>query len=98
MSVRKSKLRAVRPDEKPDLTLTESLEDAIASGDDIRILLAQRRSMVAALPELKGPALAALHRQIMLASKEIAALRAKASGEVVPGVEVDDEDFDIEAI
>ena len=98
MSVRKSGLRAVGRDEKPDVSLTESLDEAILSGDDIRILLAQRRSMVAALPDLKGPALAALHRQIMLASKEIAALKAKASGEMVPGVEVDDEEFDADAI
>lgn len=48
-----------------------SLKQAIESGSYLEILLAQRRDIVAALSEAKGPAAAALHRQLSLLSQEI---------------------------
>lgn len=96
MSVRKSPLRVVEPGEAPVPVL--SLEEAIETGDHLTILLAQRREMVAALKDTKGPALAALHRQISLTSKEIAAMQSRDSDEAEGGANVEDEEFDAEDI
>ena len=63
-------LRAVEPGESapaPILTLSEAVE----SGDYLAILRAQRRDIVRSLPDEKGPAKAALHRQLSMISKEI---------------------------
>ncbi|NUP32102.1 MAG: hypothetical protein HOU01_10335 [Streptomycetaceae bacterium] len=74
-----------------------TLEQAIESGDYAEILRAQRRQITAALPNEKGPALAALHRQLSILSKEIAALEAEAKQEADEDAEVADEPFDAEA-
>ena len=74
---RKAPLRAVKPDEKP--AKPKSLLEAIEAGDYREILLAQRREIAASLPEEKGPAKAALHRQLALISKEIETLDAAAT-------------------
>lgn len=53
------------------------------------------------LPEEKGPAKAALHRQLALISKEIQALEAKAAQgarEDAEGADVDDEAWDSAAL
>ena len=91
-------LRAVAPGEVPEPPVVLSLEQAIKSGSYVQILIAQRVEMVAALPETKGPALAALHRQISLTSKEIEALLSRDSDESEGGANVEDGDFDAEAI
>lgn len=95
--VQKPVLRVVEADDTPDrhdVVENESLDEAIASSDPMRILLAQRRSMVASLPSLKGAPLAAMHRQIMIATEKIEALKAQAHGEPTPGVEAEDDTFD----
>lgn len=97
-NVRKSVLRAVSPDETPEPVKILSLDEAIASGDYLQILLAQRRAMADALPNEKGPALAALHRQLSIISKEIAALQSRDSDEAEGGANVEDGEFDAEAI
>lgn len=75
-----------------------SLADAIESGDYLQILLAQRREIAADLPDEKGPAKAALHRQLSLLSKEIEALQMKDAEDTEGGVDVEDEEFDPEAV
>ena len=54
----------------------KTLVEAIEAGDYREILLAQRREIAASLPDERGPAKAALHRQLALISKEIEALDA----------------------
>ena len=89
-------LRAVGADEKRKRPLT--LDEAIELGDYLEISLAQRRDMAASLPNLNGPALAAMHRQLSLISKEIALLQVKDAEDTEGGADVDDEVFDAEAI
>jgi len=69
--VAKSHVRAVSAEDEPaDMTLAEAIE----SGSYVEILRAQRRDIVECLPDERGPARAALHRQLALISKEIQAL------------------------
>lgn len=94
-------LRAVTdadiPPAEPKTPMT--LDQAIESGNYLEILLAQRREIVTSLPEEKGPAKAALHRQLSLISKEIQALEASAKQEAIEnGGPVEDEAWDAEAI
>lgn len=98
MAVRKSPVRALRSDEVPDPPKILTLDEAIASGTYLEILLAQRRSMAASLPEEKGPALAALHRQLSIISKEIEVLTSRVSDESEGGADVEDGRFDAKAI
>ena len=95
----KSPLRAVKHDETPPprpkiLTLAEAIE----SGVYIDILRAQRRDIAESLPEEKGPAKAALHRQLSLISKEIEGLEAQAQEEADDAELGGDEEWDAEAI
>lgn len=74
------KLRAVSPDEaqiEKSLTLAEAVE----TGDYRKILAAQRLDIVRSLPDERGPAKAALHRQLSLISKELEALELRAKQE-----------------
>lgn len=98
MAVRKSALRAVAPDEVPEPPKILTLDEAIASGDYLQILLAQRRDMAASLPNEKGPALAALHRQLSIISKEIEVLTSRESDEAEGGADVEDGKFDAAVI
>lgn len=98
-------LRAVADDEKappkPRRKKPMTLNQAIESGDYLEILQAQRRDIVTSLPEEKGPAKAALHRQLALISKEIQALEAKkaqADKEDAEGVAIEDEAWNAEAL
>jgi hypothetical protein len=95
---RTSKLRAVAPDEKPEPVPVLSLSDAIESGDYLQILLAQRREIAESLPDEKGPAKAALHRQLSLISKEIEALMSRDADDAEGGANVEDGEFDAAAI
>lgn len=97
MTVRKAALRAVSADEAPPAAKL-TLPEAIESGSYVEILLAQRRAMVAELPETKGPALAALHRQLSMISKEIEALLSRESDEAEGGADVEDGKFDAAAV
>lgn len=103
MPPRKTPLRAVAPDEKPEKPEKPkplSLVEAVDGDDYLAILIAQRREMVRDVRDEKGPAKAALHRQIALHSKEIAALQAAAAEEAAEDAEgaTNDEDFDASAI
>lgn len=94
---KKPPLRALDANEappRPPLTLNEAIE----LGSYLEILRAQRREVVDALPSEKGPALAALHRQLSLLSKEIASLELKDADDTEGGADVDDEEFDAAAI
>lgn len=92
---RKAALRVVEPGEAPPRKLT--LAEAIETGDYMAILVAQRAEIVESIPDEKGPAKAALHRQLSLISKEIESLKVKESENVEFGAEEAD-DFDAAAI
>ncbi|MFJ6427522.1 hypothetical protein [Microbacterium maritypicum] len=64
----------------------------------MQILLAQRREIANDLPDEKGPAKAALHRQLSLLSKEIEALQRGGEEDAEGGANVEDGEFDAAAI
>jgi hypothetical protein len=76
----------------------KTLAEAVDDGTYLEILVAQRREMIRDVREVNGPAKAALHRQIALVSKEIAALQAEAAQEATEDAEVADEALDTEAL
>lgn len=76
----------------------KTLAEAVEGGTYLEILVAQRREMIRDVREVSGPAKAALHRQIALTSKEIAALEEAAAQEAAEDAEVPDEAFDAEAL
>jgi hypothetical protein len=98
MATQGRKLRVVAPDETPTPPQILSLAEAIELGDYLQILLAQRREIVTSLPDERGPAKAALHRQLSLISKEIEALVSRDSDEAEGGANVEDGEFDAAAI
>ena len=98
MAVRKSPLRAVAPDEAPEKPKLLTLAEAVEGGDYLQILLAQRREIASSIPDEKGPAKAALHRQLSIVSKEIEGLEARAEEEAEDAEVVGDEEWDEEAI
>ena len=77
MAAVKRHVRAVSPDERKPLKVL-TLMEAVESGDYLQILLAQRRDIVAALPDERSQARAALHRQLREISKEIESLELAA--------------------
>lgn len=95
----KANLRvATAADVKPSKPKT--LKEAAEGEDYLEILLAQRREMIRDVAEVQGPAKAALHRQIAIASKEIAALQEAAREEAAEDAEgaTEDEPFSSEAL
>lgn len=95
----KPPLRAVKPGETPPEPLKiMTLAQAIECGDYLEILRAQRRDIADSLPEEKGPAKAALHRQLSLISKEIEGIEARAEEEADDAEFEADETWDEEAI
>lgn len=101
MSRKESKIRLVGDGERPcEAEKPMTLAQAIETGDYLTILRAQRREIATSIPEEKGPAKAALHRQLALVSKEIEQLEAKrreADAEEA-GAAIPDEKWDAEAI
>lgn len=92
-------LRAVKATDKPPTPKPLTLEQAVETGDYLKILVAQRREIAQAIPEEKGPAKAALHRQLSIIAKEIEAMEDKAKQEAIEnGDPVEDEAWDSEAI
>ncbi|GJJ22293.1 hypothetical protein [Mycolicibacterium mageritense] len=108
MTSKRGHIRAVAPGENveappnaadPSKPKAMSLDEAIQSGDYLEILRAQRRDIVKSLPDERGPAKAALHRQLALISKEIQALEARAKQEAAEDGDAGaDEAWDEEAI
>lgn len=94
----KAPLRVVKPDETPAPPKVLSLAEAVEAGDYLEILRAQRREIAASIPEEKGPAKAALHRQLTLIAKEIESLEARAEEEADDAEFDGDETWDAEAI
>lgn len=92
----KRSLRVATPDDKP--VKPKTLAEAVEAGDYLEILKAQRRQMVADVSNMTGPALAALHRQISLCSREIASIEANAEDEERDADEVEDGDFDAASV
>lgn len=93
-----SRMRVVDPDERPEKKPPLTLLEAIESGDYLQILLAQRRDIVSSLPNEKGPAKAALHRQLSMVSKEIEGLEIAAAGEKSVVAKTDDDAWDSSVI
>jgi len=93
-------LRAVKAtDAPPPAPKPLTLEQAVETGDYLQILVAQRREIAQAIPEEKGPAKAALHRQLSIIAKEIEAMEDKAKKEAIEhGDPTEDESWDSEAI
>lgn len=72
-------VRVVSPDERK--AKPKTLAEAVEGGNYLEILLAQRREIVSSLPEEKGPAKAALHRQLAVISKEIETIEIAAAAD-----------------
>lgn len=89
-------VRMVAPDEKPPKPM--SLSEAIVSGDYLQILYAQRRDIADSLPDEKGPAKAALHRQLSIISLEIKTLELAVAGDKSVVATTDDDAWDQSAI
>src|SRR5690606_18512200 len=98
MTVRKSALRAVSPADVPVPQKVSTLAEAIEAGDYLEILLAQRREIASSLPDEKGPAKAALHRQLSMISKEIEQLQSRDADEGEGGANVGYGKFDAAAV
>jgi hypothetical protein len=89
------RLRVVGADEVPaGKRRLKSLAQAVASGSYLEILQAQRQDIVRSLPDEKGPAKAALHRQLRDISKEIEHLELGAFSEASVIASTPDEKFD----
>ncbi len=95
-----SKLRAVAPDEKPEVSGDRglSLAEAITLGDRLQIEYAQRRDIAVKLDAATGPAAAALHRQLSLTNDKIDALESRQRTEDDPVAKVEDGKFNAAAI
>lgn len=93
-------LRAVSPSDAPSVSAKPlTLEQAVETGDYLKILVAQRREIAQAIPDEKGPAKAALHRQLSIIAKEIELMEDKAKQEAIEnGDPAEDEAWDSEAI
>lgn len=95
----KRTLRAVSKDETPPPPpAPKTLLEAVQSGTYLEILEAQRRQMVEDVEDERGPARAALHRQIALHSKEIAALQVEVAQEAAEDAQTADAAFDASAV
>src|SRR3954468_8745232 len=98
MSARPGHVRVVSPNEVAPPVKLLSLTEAIAGGDYLQILLAQRRDIAGSLPDERGPAKAALHRQLSVISKEIETLELAADSDGSVVANTDDDDWDQSAI
>lgn len=99
MAARKAKLSVVKPGDptpEPDKVLT--LAEAVETGDLRKILVAQRREIAQSIPDEKGPAKAALHRQLLLIAKELEVMDRRAKEEADEDGVTPDEEWDAEAL
>lgn len=100
MATKRAPLRAVKAGEKPVAKPIKSLEDAIERGTYLDQLVWQRKAAVGALPNLAGPALAAMHRQIAALGREIETIKASATEgtDIGDAIETPDAKFDADAL
>src|SRR5881409_2652589 len=99
MAAKKAPLSVVKPGEAPVRPAKpKTLAEAVEGGVYLEILVAQRREIAQALPAEKGPAKAALHRQLSILAKEIAALELAADEEASEHDVTPDEAFDAAAL
>lgn len=92
---RKTTLSVVSPDAPPPAPAQpKTLVEAVEGGDYREILLAQQREIAATVGDEKGPAKAALHRQLAAISKELEALNVAAKEEAAEHADVADQAFD----
>lgn len=90
-------LRVATPKDAPAPPMT--LAQAVETGDYRSILVAQRREIALSLPDERGPAKAALHRQLSAIAKELDAMDAKTKQEASEDGELaGDEEWSEEAI
>ena len=75
-----------------------SLVEAVESGVYLEILRAQRREIAESLPNERGPAKAALHRQLSVIAKEIELIESRPDDERGSDAEVVDGVFDASAV
>jgi hypothetical protein len=83
MTKHQTHVRVVGPNEAPSPPKPLTLAEAIEEGNYLQILYAQRRQICNSLSDEKGPAAAALHRQLSLLSREIEALEVGTVDAVV---------------
>lgn len=100
MAARKSTLRAVAPDEKPERKTPTTVAEAVESGTQREQLVAMRTRIAKAIddPNIRGADLAALSRRLLEISREIDAIDVAEKQEAAEDVQVADEAFDAEAL
>lgn len=89
---------APSPPAEPEPEKVLSLAEAVETGDLRKILVAQRREIAQSIPEEKGPAKAALHRQLLLIAKELEAMDRRSKEEADQDGVTPDEEWDAEAL
>lgn len=101
MATKKSQLRAVAPDEKPERKRNPSVIEAAESGDHRQLLIAMRERIARTVnnPDCPPRDLAALTRRLQDIAKEIEILDLRAKEEAAQdGGTSADEQFDASAI
>jgi hypothetical protein len=90
------RLRPVGPDEKPEKPRKLTVTQAAAEGTHRELLVALRARIAAAVqsPSCNPVALAALSRQLVLLSKELSVIDARADDEVGEAAAIPDEAWD----
>ena len=93
---RRTRLRAVDPDESQAPKSPRSIVDAADTGSSRDLLVAMRNRIARTLDEPNCPARdqASLSRRLLEIRKEIEAIDAAVAQEAAEAVEVDDEAFD----
>lgn len=97
---RKSVLRAVSPGEVPQPQKMMTILEAAEAGDRLEELRSLRRRIAKALddPNTLARDLASLSRRQIEISREIEALQRQESEEASDAANIEDEEFDVEAV
>ena len=100
MTSRKTPLRAVSPDERPEKKPPRTIVEAASDGTARDLLVAMRNRIAKTLDEPNCPARdqASLSRRLLEIRKEIEAIDAAAEQEALERDDVADEAFDAEAL
>ncbi|MGN7978212.1 hypothetical protein ACTJJ4_11620 [Microbacterium sp. 22195] len=99
-NIRKPVLRAVAPDEAPAPKKPMTILEAAEADDRLEELRSLRRRIARALddPNTLARDLASLSRRQIEISREIEALQRQESEEASDAANIEDEEFDVEAI